>query len=189
MLSLQERSDHYQLQYENFLDHRDYLMHWGCWEWFCTFPFPAGVKYPRAHGYFNDWRRNLEHNEKIQFAAHRVTRSKRKVLHMHALAFGRNREGETLSDCSTSKWEARWPFKIKATIGQVYDQAGACEYLAKHMLVFLSAHAQFDSFNLKLLDQYKEVRHDGLDNLYRFMENPDGPCIGGPDDCEMDLEQ
>jgi hypothetical protein len=168
---------HY-LRHQEYLDFKDYVMRWP-WEWMITLTFESGITFFPAHEHFERWRLRLIHEERIRFAAYRITRSKNKRIHMHCLALGRNREGKTLRDVSADKWAARWPYHAK--IEQVYDHAGAVDYVAKHMLGFLAAYAQTDSFDRTLLRQTMQVLNDGLDGLYNLIE-PDGPPIGSPED-------
>jgi hypothetical protein len=180
--ALKERAPSHELQFQEYEDFRDYLVRWP-WEWKIDFPFPDGVDYFRADRYFNEWRLRLIHEERIRLGAFRVTQSKNKRIHMHALALGRNREGTRLVDCSTHKWKDRWPFKITAKIKLVDKRLGACRYLAKHLLGFLSDYPQIDYFDRTLLWQSMDADRDRLlDNAYGLEPEPDGPGIGNPED-------
>jgi hypothetical protein len=183
--TLKELSESHRPRHKEYLAFGDHLTRWR-WEWWITLTFEPGISYFPADRIFTRWRLRLVDQEDTQLAGFRVTRSKKHLLHMHMLAFGRNREGKTLLDCSTREWEIRWPYH--ATIKRVYDNARICDYLAKHVLGFLADHYQIDPCNDRLLLRNMDPdRNRPSNTIYDWVVEPEGPCIGGPDDC-LDLE-
>ena len=138
----------HELQQEDYLDFRRYLLGFP-WEWMVTLTFEYGIKFFPAQRMFNRWRLDLIDQEKIQFAAYMISATRNGLLHFHLLAFGSNRAGKALLDCSPRKWEGRWPYH--ARIEEVDDVFGACDYIAKHRCGFLADSAQIYSFNSTLL--------------------------------------
>lgn len=178
--TLKALSESHRPRYKEYLAFGDHLTRWR-WEWFITLTFEDGISYFPAERIFKRWRLRLVQDEKIQLAGFRVTRSKKHLLHMHMLAFGRNREGKTLLDCSTREWETRWPYYAK--IKQVNDNAPICDYLTKHVLGFLADHYQIDPVNDRLLRRNMDPDRERPSNtMYDWVVEPNGPVIGGPGD-------
>lgn len=176
---LRELPPSHYLQYEDAELYKNYLMRWP-WEWKVTLTFEPGITFFPAQAIFRRWRLRLADQEGIQVAGYRATRYRNGLSHMEALMLGRNRHGKTLLSCSPAEWKTRYPYH--AEIKGVDDREGACDYLSKHLIGFLSDHSQIDPFNVCLLSRTMEARNDGLDNLDGLRAGHDGPTIGGADD-------
>ena len=151
----------HELQFERYRDFRDYLLRFP-WEWMITLTFPPDVTFYPAHRLFKEWRIDLVDDEKIQLGGFVISATRSGLMHLHVLAFGRNRAGKTLLDCCPRKWEDRWPYH--ARIKDVDDLLGACDYVARHFLGFRADHAQIDSFN-----SMPEVRRGSIEERKKEM--------------------
>jgi hypothetical protein len=161
----------YEAQRETYLEWREYLQRFP-WEWHCTLTFEGGSGYFLRLERFNRWRLRLIDREKIRVGGYLFSVSERGQKLFHALMLGQNEAGKTLIDCNRRDWESAWsPFF--ARIKPVTTLYGACDYVSKHFMGFISQHTEAESFNRTLLRQAMR-RHCG------FISNFDG--LGCPGD-------
>jgi hypothetical protein len=128
------------------------------WEWMVSLTSPnASNVFIReiADRHRIRWTRWLCIAEHIQVAYVFVITAIPTFYHFHLLMLGRNKEGKTLLDVDTAKWEAAWPFP-QAKIKPVTSVSGAASYLIGNLMNFKYPYRDWDLYNKKLLMKIKK---------------------------------
>ena len=122
------------------------------WQWFCTLTFNEhkfrGYKSNTIQSLVNRFYRDICISEGIQVAGFYVISYRDGHPHVHALLFGKNKFGKSLSDVEPSKWERAWPSIAKIEVP--ISRESVCRYFAKH---FYGANNRncLEFYNIKLL--------------------------------------
>jgi hypothetical protein len=139
-------------------DYADFLRHWP-WEWFATLTFKYPIGKETAINQLRLWTRYLCKLEGIQTAYIAVLNYTNPTPHVHALLLARCKDGVTLQDIPTDKWESIWAHPDepgprvngRAKIEVVRKNRAACWYLARNMTLWNPELYELVTFNKKLL--------------------------------------
>jgi hypothetical protein len=105
------------------------------WEWFCSLNLQGGSDCQVAERKLKEWRvkTGIENHIRVAYMGAFNTINN---PHIHLLALGRNRFGQTLMNLSPKDWEAAWSglTKCQAVIEPIYEREGVARYIAKKNL-------------------------------------------------------